>query len=108
MLEEPEQLTGDDSVEASFGFARFAVGESAGDVGTVSGHRSSAALSSSAPVLRGCVIVRDSVADITAARRARVASIGYANRPGKRRALTEAGADAIVGTMAELLVQART
>jgi hypothetical protein len=37
-----------------------------------------------------------------------VASIGYANRPGKRRTLTHAGADAIVGTMAELLDQART
>jgi hypothetical protein len=39
---------------------------------------------------------------------ARVARIGYANRPGKRRTLTRAGADATVNTMAELLHRART
>ena len=44
MLEEPEQLTGDDSLEAASGFAGFAFDESAGDVdagagvGAAAGH----------------------------------------------------------------------
>jgi HAD superfamily hydrolase (TIGR01509 family) len=49
-----------------------------------------------------CVLIGDSVSDITAAAAAGVRSIGYANKPGKRQRLTEAGADAIVDSMAAI------
>jgi HAD superfamily hydrolase (TIGR01509 family) len=49
-----------------------------------------------------CVLVGDSVSDITAAATAGVRSIGYANKPGKRQRLTEAGADVIVDSMAPI------
>lgn len=42
-----------------------------------------------------CAFVGDSTTDIEAARLVGVPSIGYANRPGKRASLTEAGADAV-------------
>nr|WP_065958819.1 HAD family hydrolase [Streptomyces sparsogenes] len=42
------------------------------------------------------VLVGDSVTDIEAARAAQARSIGFANKPGKRASLTEAGADAVV------------
>jgi len=51
----------------------------------------------------GCVIIGDSVADMAAARSAGVPSIGYANRPDKLLALSDAGARAIVTDMAQLL-----
>jgi beta-phosphoglucomutase-like phosphatase (HAD superfamily) len=53
----------------------------------------------------GCVIIGDSVADITAARAAHVASIGYANRPAKQRTLADAGADAFITDMTQLVEQ---
>jgi phosphoglycolate phosphatase len=49
-----------------------------------------------------CALVGDSISDIQAAQKARTASIGFANKPGKAERLQGAGADAIVVTMAEL------
>lgn len=54
-----------------------------------------------------CVLVGDSVSDVNGGRAASVRTIGFANKPGKRRLLAAAGADAIIeGTdgMAELAV----
>lgn len=47
-------------------------------------------------------LVGDSTTDIEAARSVPMASIGYANKPGKATALAEAGADTVITTMAEL------
>jgi phosphoglycolate phosphatase-like HAD superfamily hydrolase len=47
-------------------------------------------------------LVGDSVTDIKAARSAGIRSIGYANKPGKRAALADAGADAVIGSMSDL------
>lgn len=49
-----------------------------------------------------CVLVGDSVTDIESAHAAGVHSVGYANKPGKRERLTEAGADALVDSMSDL------
>ncbi|MET9631323.1 HAD hydrolase-like protein [Lentzea sp. NPDC006480] len=49
------------------------------------------------------LLVGDSVTDIFAASAANVRSIGYANKPGKRAQLDEAGADAVVESMEKLL-----
>ena len=46
--------------------------------------------------------VGDTTSDIDAARTVPIASIGYANKPGKRQALADAGASALIATMAEL------
>ncbi|WNI15730.1 HAD family hydrolase [Actinacidiphila sp. ITFR-21] len=46
-----------------------------------------------------CTLIGDSVTDIEAARATGAKSIGYANKSGKARSLTEAGADAIVSDM---------
>jgi HAD superfamily hydrolase (TIGR01509 family) len=48
------------------------------------------------------VLIGDSASDILAARAARVRSIGYANRPTKSQLLTDAGADAVVRSMADI------
>lgn len=50
-----------------------------------------------------CALVGDSKTDITAARVAGVASIGYANKPGKRDTLANAGADVVINDMAALV-----
>jgi phosphoglycolate phosphatase-like HAD superfamily hydrolase len=50
-----------------------------------------------------CVLVGDSVSDITAAHAADVAAIGYANKPGKHQRLAQAGADAVVTRLADLI-----
>lgn len=47
-------------------------------------------------------IVGDSVTDIEAATRANTRAIGYANKPGKNARLANAGADAVIESMAEL------
>lgn len=48
---------------------------------------------------RFCTLIGDSVTDIQAAKAAGERSIGFANKPGKQRALAEAGADAVVTAM---------
>jgi HAD superfamily hydrolase (TIGR01509 family) len=50
----------------------------------------------------GAVLVGDSGSDIEAGRAAGIATIGYANKPGKRQRLADAGADAFIDTMTEL------
>jgi phosphoglycolate phosphatase len=54
-----------------------------------------------------CVIIGDSVTDIQAARLAGIASIGYANKPGKRDGFTAEGATAIITSLADLVVPLR-
>jgi HAD superfamily hydrolase (TIGR01549 family) len=51
---------------------------------------------------QGCILIGDSVSDITGAAAAGVRSIGYANKPGKRQRLSDAGADPIVDSMAPI------
>ncbi|MEU7483550.1 HAD-IA family hydrolase [Streptomyces sp. NPDC042319] len=46
-----------------------------------------------------CVLIGDSLTDIQAAHLANGAAIGYANKPGKREAFTEAGAEAVTEHM---------
>jgi phosphoglycolate phosphatase len=52
-------------------------------------------------------LVGDSFTDIEAAHRADVASIGYANKPGKRERMTELGAGAVITSMADLALSLR-
>jgi HAD superfamily hydrolase (TIGR01549 family) len=52
-------------------------------------------------------LVGDSFTDIEAAHSADVASIGYANRPGKRERMTELRAGAIITSMADLALSLR-
>jgi phosphoglycolate phosphatase len=52
-------------------------------------------------------LVGDSLTDIEAAHRAGVASIGYANKPGKREAMTELNAGAVITSMADLALSLR-
>jgi phosphoglycolate phosphatase len=54
-----------------------------------------------------CTLVGDSVTDIQGAHLASVHSIGYANRPGKRERFTEAGAGAIIDSLADLALRLR-
>lgn len=49
-----------------------------------------------------CVLIGDATTDIHAAHAAGTLAIGYANKPGKRQRLTQAGADAITDTMTTL------
>ena len=49
------------------------------------------------------VLVGDSVTDIAAADRARILSIGFANKPGKREKLAHAGATVVIDDMSRLL-----
>ncbi|GCD36053.1 hydrolase [Streptomyces chrestomyceticus JCM 4735] len=49
-----------------------------------------------------CTLIGDSVTDIEAARTAGAMSIGFANKPHKTLALTEARADAVITDMAEV------
>lgn len=53
-----------------------------------------------------CVLIGDSVTDVMAAHAAGVASIGYANRPGKRARFAELGPAAIIEAMSELTAAA--
>ena len=52
-------------------------------------------------------LVGDSLTDIEAAHRAGIASIGYANKPGKRERMTELSAGAVIGSMADLALSLR-
>jgi phosphoglycolate phosphatase len=47
-------------------------------------------------------IVGDSITDVEAGPAADIWTIGYANKPGKDEAMRDAGADAVLGSMAEL------
>lgn len=49
-----------------------------------------------------CALVGDSDTDVEAAHVAGMPCIGYANKPGKREGLTEAGADTIIDRMTDL------
>jgi phosphoglycolate phosphatase len=52
-------------------------------------------------------LVGDSLTDIEAAHRAGIGSIGYANKPGKREAMTELHAGAVIGSMSDLALSLR-
>ena len=52
-----------------------------------------------------CTLVGDSVTDVQGARLASVQSIGYANQPGQRERLSEAGAGAIINSLADLALR---
>jgi HAD superfamily hydrolase (TIGR01549 family) len=52
-----------------------------------------------------CVLIGDSLTDITAARAAGAPVIGYANKPSKKELFAEAGADAIVTTMDAIVTE---
>ena len=54
-----------------------------------------------------CTLVGDSVTDVQGARLASVHSIGYANQPGQRERLSEAGAGAIINSLADLALRFR-
>ena len=54
-----------------------------------------------------CTLVGDSVTDVQGARLAGVHSIGYANQPGQRERLSEAGAGAIINSLADLALRFR-
>jgi HAD superfamily hydrolase (TIGR01662 family) len=49
-----------------------------------------------------CALVGDSLTDMTAARLAGVHSVGYANKPGKHRTLSDAGAEIVIDEMQTL------
>jgi len=51
---------------------------------------------------QGCTLVGDTPADIMSAGSASIRSIGYANKPGKREALSASGADVVITTMEQL------
>jgi beta-phosphoglucomutase-like phosphatase (HAD superfamily) len=52
-------------------------------------------------------LVGDSFTDIEAAHSASVASIGYANKPGKQERMTQLGAGAVITSMADLALSLR-
>jgi HAD superfamily hydrolase (TIGR01662 family) len=52
-------------------------------------------------------LVGDSLTDIEAAQRAGIASIGYANKPGKQEAMTELQARAVITSMSDLALSLR-
>ena len=54
-----------------------------------------------------CTLVGDSVTDVQGARLASVQSIGYANQPGQRERLSEAGAGATIDSLADLALKFR-
>jgi HAD superfamily hydrolase (TIGR01662 family) len=55
-----------------------------------------------------CVLIGDSTTDAQAATHAGIPSIGYANQPGKHQHLTQAGATAIITSLADLVLPLRT
>ena len=54
-----------------------------------------------------CTMLGDSPTDIESAHQAGITSIGYANTPDKREQLTTAGADAIISSLANLILRLR-
>lgn len=67
-----------------------------------SGHLVGQALTALDAQPSSCTLVGDATSDIAAARSVPVASIGYTNKPEKATLLEDAGADAIVFSMADL------
>jgi phosphoglycolate phosphatase len=57
--------------------------------------------------LETTALVGDSTTDIEAAQAARMLSVGYANKTGKRRAFAEGGATAVIDSMADLATALR-
>jgi phosphoglycolate phosphatase len=55
-----------------------------------------------------CLLIGDSVTDMEAATRIDVPAIGYANKPGKRERLTMARAEAVVSSLADLVLGLRS
>ncbi|WP_229076062.1 HAD family hydrolase [Actinoplanes sp. DH11] len=51
----------------------------------------------------GALFIGDSTSDVEAGRAAGIPTIGYANKPGKRQRLTDAGADTVIDSMHELV-----
>jgi phosphoglycolate phosphatase len=54
-----------------------------------------------------CALVGDSVTDIEAGQQANVATIGYASKSGKHQRLTDAGATAVIASLADLVLPLR-
>ena len=54
-----------------------------------------------------CVLVGDQITDMQAARTTGIDSIGYANKPGKTDTLAQAGAAAVITSLAELILPLR-
>jgi hypothetical protein len=50
-----------------------------------------------------CVLIGDSLSDITAAQAAGVSVIAYANKPSKKEQFAEAGADTVVTSMVDVV-----
>jgi phosphoglycolate phosphatase len=65
------------------------------------------AITSLAAPTRECVLIGDTTADIQAAGQAGIDSIGYANQPGKHASLTQAGAQAVISSLADLVLPLR-
>jgi HAD superfamily hydrolase (TIGR01509 family) len=57
--------------------------------------------------LSACAVVGDSPSDIQAAHSAGALSIGYANKPGKHERMAQAGAGAVINSMADLTLRLR-
>jgi phosphoglycolate phosphatase len=55
-----------------------------------------------------CTLVGDSTTDVEAAHLASVHAIGYANRPGMRERLAQAGAGVVITSLADLAIRLRT
>jgi HAD superfamily hydrolase (TIGR01509 family) len=53
-------------------------------------------------------LIGDSITDIEGAQRAGIDSIGYANKPGKYERMTQAGAGAVITSMADLALRLRS
>ena len=54
-----------------------------------------------------CFLIGDSTDDITAAQRAGITSIGYANKPGKHALLADTGAGTVVSSLADIVLTLR-
>ncbi len=54
-----------------------------------------------------CALIGDTNTDIQSAGHAGIASIGYANQPGKHASLIQAGAQAVVSSLADLVLPLR-
>jgi phosphoglycolate phosphatase len=55
-----------------------------------------------------CALVGDSTTDVEGAQLASVHAIGYANKPGKSERLAQAGAGAVITSLADLAIRLRT